>query len=70
MPERRPHLAEERLTSPALAEAEVVFDKALRPTTLDEFVGQERLKENLRVFLQAAVQREEALDHVLFHGPP
>lgn len=63
-------MAEERLTSPALAEAEVAFDRALRPTTLDEFVGQERLKENLRVFLQAAVQREEALDHVLFHGPP
>jgi Holliday junction DNA helicase RuvB len=37
---------------------------------LDEFVGQTQLKENLKVFLQAAVQRGEALDHILFHGPP
>jgi len=68
--ERRMLLAEERLTSPSLVEDEVAFDKALRPASLDEFVGQDRLKENLRVFLQAAVQRGEALDHVLFHGPP
>jgi Holliday junction DNA helicase RuvB len=63
-------LTEERLTSPSLVEEEVAFDRALRPATLDDFVGQERLKENLKVFLQAAVQRGEALDHVLFHGPP
>ncbi len=63
-------MADERLTSPSLVEEEVAFDKALRPARLDDFVGQERLKENLRVFLQAAVQRGEALDHVLFHGPP
>jgi len=63
-------LAEKHLTSPALVEEELAIDKALRPARLDEFVGQTHLKENLKVFLQAAVQRGEALDHILFHGPP
>jgi Holliday junction DNA helicase RuvB len=63
-------LAEKHLTSPALVEEELAIDKALRPARLDEFVGQTQLKENLKVFLQAAVQRGEALDHILFHGPP
>ncbi|MBX7249014.1 MAG: Holliday junction branch migration DNA helicase RuvB [Caulobacteraceae bacterium] len=45
-------------------------DKALRPQTLDEFVGQEQAKGNLKIFLQAAKQRGEALDHVLLFGPP
>ncbi|MCP4293842.1 MAG: Holliday junction branch migration DNA helicase RuvB [bacterium] len=43
---------------------------SLRPRTLDEFIGQNELKENLRVFIQAARQRGEVLDHVLLHGPP
>jgi len=46
------------------------FDRALRPKDLDEFVGQRKLKENLQVFIQAARQREESLDHCLFHAPP
>jgi len=46
------------------------FEGALRPERLEDFVGQERHKENLRVFIQAALQRGEALDHCLFHGPP
>jgi Holliday junction DNA helicase RuvB len=45
-------------------------DKALRPQTLSEFVGQEQVKANLRVFIEAAKAREEALDHVLLFGPP
>jgi holliday junction DNA helicase RuvB len=45
-------------------------EPTLRPRSLDEFVGQERLKANLRIFVQAAKQREEALDHILFAGPP
>ncbi len=45
-------------------------DAALRPETLDEFVGQERLRRNLKVFIDAARARGEALDHVLFVGPP
>jgi Holliday junction DNA helicase RuvB len=63
-------LTESRLTSPALSQEEVAIDRALRPGRLEEFIGQNQLKENLSVFLQAAVQRGEALDHVLFHGPP
>ena len=43
---------------------------SLRPKTLDEYIGQEKAKENLRVFIQAAKMRSEALDHVLLHGPP
>ena len=45
-------------------------EPTLRPRTLDEFVGQESLKENLRIFVQAAKQRDEALDHMLLAGPP
>jgi Holliday junction DNA helicase RuvB len=45
-------------------------DAALRPKSLDEFVGQKGARENLRIFIQAAKQRGEALDHVLFFGPP
>ncbi len=45
-------------------------DAALRPKTLGEFVGQEAARENLRVFIEAARGRGEAMDHVLFHGPP
>ncbi|MEG3167775.1 Holliday junction branch migration DNA helicase RuvB [Sphingomonas sp. LB3N6] len=45
-------------------------DAALRPKTLDEFVGQKAARENLRIFIQAAKSRGDALDHVLFFGPP
>ncbi|SIO56278.1 Holliday junction DNA helicase subunit RuvB [Rhodovulum sp. ES.010] len=45
-------------------------DRALRPETLDEFIGQAEARANLRVFLQSARQRGEAMDHALFHGPP
>lgn len=50
--------------------SEKQIEGSLRPTTLDQFVGQEKLKKNLRVFLQAAGERKEALDHVLFCAPP
>ncbi|WP_146586953.1 Holliday junction branch migration DNA helicase RuvB [Puniceibacterium confluentis] len=46
------------------------FDRALRPQTLDDFVGQADARANLRVFIQSARQRGEAMDHTLFHGPP
>ena len=46
------------------------IDAALRPKSLDEFVGQKGARENLRVFIEAARQRGDALDHVLFFGPP
>ncbi|MGD8326026.1 MAG: Holliday junction branch migration DNA helicase RuvB [Sphingomonadales bacterium] len=46
------------------------FDTNLRPQTLDEFIGQRQARENLRVFIEAARARGDALDHVLFYGPP
>lgn len=46
------------------------FEKELRPSSFDEFAGQEKILENLKIFARAAVQRREALDHVLLHGPP
>lgn len=45
-------------------------DRTLRPRTLDEYCGQERIRENLRVLIQAALERHEPLDHVIFSGPP
>ncbi|WP_417270121.1 Holliday junction branch migration DNA helicase RuvB [Celeribacter sp.] len=45
-------------------------DRALRPQVLGEFIGQEEARSNLRIFIESAKQREEAMDHVLFHGPP
>lgn len=50
--------------------AEDVQECSLRPKTLAEYIGQEKAKENLSVFIQAARKREESLDHVLLHGPP
>ncbi len=49
---------------------ERVVEESLRPTTLEEMVGQQRLRENLSVFIRAARERGESLDHVLFYGPP
>ena len=51
-----------------LADSDVEY--SLRPRTLSEYIGQDKAKENLRVFIQAAKERGEALDHVLLHGPP
>src|SRR5262249_16855446 len=49
---------------------EALFEERLRPRTLAEMIGQDRLRENLAVFIRAARARGEALDHILFHGPP
>jgi holliday junction DNA helicase RuvB len=61
-------LTDDRLLSAARRPEDV--DAALRPKSLDDFVGQQAARENLRVFIQAARARQEALDHVLFFGPP
>ena len=53
-----------------LTNEEVEFDKALRPQDFSDFSGQPKIVENLKVFVSAAKMREEALDHVLLHGPP
>jgi len=49
---------------------ELDVERALRPLSFDDFAGQDQVLENLKVFVEAANQREEALDHTLFHGPP
>lgn len=56
--------------STRLAEDERGFESSLRPLSLDEYVGQETIKANLRVYIEAARRRGEVLDHVIFYGPP
>ena len=62
--------SEERIITSTTMLPEDSGEVSLRPRTLDEYIGQEKAKENLRVFIQAAKMRGEALDHVLLHGPP
>ena len=47
-----------------------IFESSLRPVCLDEYIGQDEIKENLRIFIEAAKMRNESLDHVLLYGPP
>jgi Holliday junction DNA helicase RuvB len=61
---------EDRLVSPADSDDDQALDLNLRPSTLDTFVGQDTIRDNLRIFIKAAKQRKEALDHTLFCGPP
>ncbi|OIO16340.1 Holliday junction branch migration DNA helicase RuvB [Candidatus Kuenenbacteria bacterium CG11_big_fil_rev_8_21_14_0_20_37_9] len=61
---------EEKITIPIEKEEDKKFDQTLRPKKLDEFIGQEQLKKNLNIFMSAAKQRKEALEHVLFYGAP
>jgi len=61
---------EERIISTRNFDAENDYEYSLRPRTIDEYVGQQKVKENLEVFIQAARERREALDHVLLYGPP
>jgi holliday junction DNA helicase RuvB len=60
----------ESITDPKPKEDEGSLEVGLRPLTLDTFVGQEDIKRNLRIFIEATKARSEALDHVLFHGSP
>ena len=61
---------DDRLIEPHRHEEDVPLENSLRPRRLTEFIGQNVLKENLAVFITAAMQRQEPLDHVLFHGNP
>ena len=63
-------MAEKRIVSPAASEEDRRSDHALRPSTLDEFIGQTAVKENLSIAIEAARRRQEALEHVLLYGPP
>ena len=57
-------------TDENLSSEEQDIEKVLRPLTFDDFSGQEQVLENLQIFVEAAVERNDALDHTLFHGPP
>ena len=63
-------MAERHVASPGRVEDDAQYEAGLRPRTLDDYIGQERVRENLKVSIAAASQREEALDHVLLFGPP
>ena len=60
----------ERVVSTQITDEERSIETVLRPQTLEEYVGQERMKESLRICIEAAKQRNEALDHAIFYGPP
>ena len=61
-------MEEERIVDPSEISNEE--DVSLRPKTLEEYVGQDKIKENLKIFIEAAKMRGEPLDHVLLYGPP
>ncbi len=63
-------MTEERVLNGAEDDNDALLEKTLRPSGFDEFVGQKNLKDNLQIAIKAALQRGEALDHVLFYGPP
>lgn len=63
-------LEDRDITTPERNEDDKRVEFSLRPQTFEEFVGQDKIKSNLRIFIQAARKREEPLDHVLFYGPP
>ena len=60
----------ERLVEASKLTEEDRIENTLRPSSLDEFIGQDKLKANLKVFIEAAKKRQEALDHCLFYAPP
>jgi Holliday junction DNA helicase RuvB len=63
-------MEEDRIICPGLGNEDTELDTSLRPRTLSEYIGQEKVKENLKVFIEAAKKREEPLDHTLLYGPP
>jgi holliday junction DNA helicase RuvB len=63
-------VTEERIVSPESNEQEEIIEKSLRPQSLAQYIGQNKVKQELNIYIQAAKNREEALDHVLLYGPP
>lgn len=63
-------MEEDRIISGEADTQDISFEQSLRPLSLRDYIGQDKVKENLEVFIQAARQRQEALDHVLLYGPP
>src|SRR4249920_78937 len=63
-------MSDDRLVTAARVDEDAQYEAGLRPRTLDDYIGQDRVRENLQVSIAAAKQRGEALDHVLLYGPP
>ena len=62
---------EDRLINPEISDiSEERLENSLRPKVLDEYIGQNKVKSNLKIYIEAAKQRGEPLDHVLLYGPP
>ncbi len=61
---------EKRIINTELKGEDITYENNLRPSKLDEYIGQSRVKDNLKVYIEAARNRKEPLDHVLFYGPP
>lgn len=59
-----------RVIETNITQEDIQIEGSLRPQTLDDYIGQSKIKENLKIYIQAAKQRNDALDHVLFYGPP
>lgn len=59
-----------RMITTEAVEEDIRTEYSLRPQTLNEYIGQEKAKGNLKIYIEAAKGRGEALDHVLFYGPP
>ena len=60
----------ERITKAGFTEEDADIEVSLRPKRLTDYIGQNTVRANLEIFIQAAIQRNEPLDHVLFYGPP
>ena len=63
-------MTEIHITDPTPFEEDIIVEKSLRPIKFEEFIGQKKLVENLKLYIDAANGREDALDHVLLFGPP
>src|ERR671929_2006837 len=63
-------MADDRLITAARVDEDAQYEAGLRPRVLDDYIGQDRVRENLQVSIAATRQRGEALDHVLLYGPP
>lgn len=61
---------EKRVISTQIQEEDIKIESSLRPQKLDDYIGQQKIKDNLKIYIEAARARGEALDHVLFYGPP
>jgi Holliday junction resolvasome, helicase subunit len=63
-------MTDTHITDPSIIEDDITIEKTLRPSHFDDFVGQNDVVDNLKLYIDAANKREEALDHVLLFGPP